>query len=377
MLGNLPSDAASSGYQADVYNWQFSGASLSVARSSIAATSVGSLAFFAGGRLQNDSYTDVVDIYDRSTNKWSVSHLSMTRSLVSAGSIAGRYAVFAGGFDSSFQPLDIVDVYDVKTRKWSVIRLSMPRAAPKIMDLGHVTAIIGGLSGDLQYLSKTVDYVDAHFEISTGSLGVEYPQFGLAIADATRSGSGLYTSGYQNNRPGERFNDFEASNQTIVFTADSSAVSFATGPVFPYPRWGAGGGAANGIFAVGGGYVYSDSDTGTLTTIVDRVDIYDAASGKWCDKTLHLSVPRDYPLVQTVGDYVLFFSGTEESKDFDILDTRSKQFITNPQHRPSLYTLRSNAAATTVDDCLVIVAGGLVYQGHNATSSVEMFNACK
>ncbi|KAJ2397096.1 hypothetical protein GGF41_008501 [Coemansia sp. RSA 2531] len=82
-------------------------------------------------------------------------------------------------------------------------------------------------------------------------------------------------------------------------------------------------------------------------------------------------------MVQAVGDYIVFAGGSDTSKDFDILDTRSGAFIQGAQHRPALYTLRTNAAAVTIDDCLMIVAGGLVNQSRNATASVEMFNACR
>ncbi|KAJ2785503.1 hypothetical protein GGI15_001897 [Coemansia interrupta] len=365
------------GYIEDPRGWKFSGGMLTVPRSRIAATSVGQLAFFAGGLLENGTYTDTVDIYNKQTNKWSVAHLSSGRSSIGAGSIAGRYAIFAGGLDDSFKPMSIVDVFDAETSKWSTIDLRTPRGSPQIINLGSTTAIVGGLSGDLQYLSNAVDYVDAGLDITNATLQLRYPQFGVAISDKA-GGVGLFTAGYQNNDPGNRFNDFEASNQTTVFSITSnSSASFVSDQKFPYPRWGAGGAAANGVFAVGGGHVFGDTSTGSQTTVVDRVDIYSAATGQWSGRPLELSVPRDYPLVQAVGDYIVFVSGTDQSKDFDILDTRSGAFVDNLNHKPALYTLRSDAAATTIDNCMFIVAGGLVYQGRNATASVEMFNACK
>ncbi|KAI9503359.1 hypothetical protein BX070DRAFT_235051 [Coemansia spiralis] len=360
----------------NAHSWEFSGAMLSLPRSSIAAASVGHMAFFAGGRLQNDTYTDVVDVFDRRTGKWSVSHLSMARSEIGAGSVSGRYAIFAGGLDSTFKPLSLVDVYDTKTNKWTTIHLDTPRGSPRIMDLGSVTAIVGGLSGDLQYLSKAVEYMGTSLDSAASSLQTEYPQFGVAVADKT-SGVGIYTSGYQNDRPGDRFNDFEQSNQTSIFTVSGSSASIKVGLPFPSPRWGAGGATANGLFAFGGGHVFSSGDSEPSTTVVDRVDLYDAKTGQWSSNPLSLSVPRDYPLVQAVGDYIVFAGGTDESKDLDILDTRTGSFVEDLQHRPALHTLRTNAAAVTIDNCLLIIAGGLVYQGANATASVEMFNACR
>ncbi|KAJ1797606.1 hypothetical protein LPJ56_006949, partial [Coemansia sp. RSA 2599] len=328
----------------------------------------------------DSSYSDVVDIYNRSANAWSTARLSVGRSSIGAGSLAGRYALFAGGLDDSFKPMTIVDVFDTHTGEWSALDLHTPRGSPRIIDLGSAAAIVGGLSGDLQYLSKAVDYVDADLQMANATLDVDYPQFGLAIAD-TAGGVGLLTSGYQNNRPGDRFNDFQQSNQTTVFSisqdGSTPAISAAPGQPFPYPRWGAGGAAVNGVFAVGGGHLFGDASSQEPTTVVDRVDIYSSQSGQWSSTPLKLSTPRDYPLAQAVGDYIVFVGGTDQSKDFDILDTRSGAFVTGLGHRPALYTLRTDAAATTVDDCLLIVAGGLVYQGRNATASVEMFDACK
>ncbi|KAJ2023766.1 hypothetical protein IWW57_003995 [Coemansia sp. S610] len=364
------------GYLSDATSWKFAGAMLSVPRSSIAATSVGHLALFAGGRLQNNSYSDVVDIFNRQTNKWTTARLSVARSEIGAGSLAGRYALFAGGFDSSFRPMSLVDVYDTETAQWSTISLNTPRGAPRLLDLGETTAIIGGLSGDLQYLSRAVDYVSADLKISNATIPSAYPQFGVAVSDRD-CGIGLFTSGYQNNKPGERFNDFQPSNQSTLFVANDSSASFSQAPAFPSPRWGAGGAASNGLFAIGGGHLFGDGTTEPLTTVLDRVDLFSASTGQWSSTPLKLSVPRDYPMVQAIGDYIVFVGGSDVSKDFDILDTQSGSFIQGLKHRPALYTLRTDAAAVTIDDCLMIIAGGLVNQGRNATASVELFDACR
>ncbi|KAJ2545465.1 hypothetical protein IWW35_005280, partial [Coemansia sp. RSA 1878] len=159
------SGLAAPGVIDDIYDWVFSGAMLSEPRSSVAATSVGNIALFAGGRLQNGSYSDVVDIYNRKSKTWTVSRLSVARSEIGAGSVGNRYALFAGGFDSSFKPMTLVDVFDAQTGQWSQIQLNTPRAAPRLLDLGSVVAVVGGLSGDLQYLSKAVDYVDANLTV--------------------------------------------------------------------------------------------------------------------------------------------------------------------------------------------------------------------
>jgi hypothetical protein len=73
------------------------------------ATSVGGFALFAGG-----SYSNIVDIYNINTGKWSNATLSQTRTLGGAATV-GKYAVFAGGLSPDF------DVWDSETQSWSVV----------------------------------------------------------------------------------------------------------------------------------------------------------------------------------------------------------------------------------------------------------------
>ena len=56
---------------------------------------VGQLAFFAGGQNHAGNKSDVVDIFDSVTHKWSVAKLSVGRSMLAA-SAAGPFAIFAG-----------------------------------------------------------------------------------------------------------------------------------------------------------------------------------------------------------------------------------------------------------------------------------------
>ena len=55
--------------------------SLSVARISLAATSIGDVVYFAGGLTNTGGgVSSLIDIYDSSTNKWTTSSLSVPRS---------------------------------------------------------------------------------------------------------------------------------------------------------------------------------------------------------------------------------------------------------------------------------------------------------
>ncbi len=84
----------------------WSTAQLSVARSHLAATSVGNLAIFAGGLVYyyptgsvspSSTESDVVDLYNSATGTWSTARLSVARYNLAATSV-GNLAFFAGGY---------------------------------------------------------------------------------------------------------------------------------------------------------------------------------------------------------------------------------------------------------------------------------------
>jgi hypothetical protein len=75
----------------------WSTAQLSEGRAYLAATSVGSLAMFAGGMSSKTSFaSSTVDIYDVATGLWSTAQLSVARFGLSATSTQ-TLALFAGG----------------------------------------------------------------------------------------------------------------------------------------------------------------------------------------------------------------------------------------------------------------------------------------
>ena len=354
------------GFNSNVDQWKIGEYLLSIPRSRIAATSVGSKALFAGGYLESNSYTPAVDIFDHNANKWSTAKLSSARSSIGSGSFAGRYALFAGGFDDKFKPVATVDVYDALTDKWSVINLSVPRGSPGIIDLGDRAAIVGGLSVDLNYLSKAVDFIDLHMKITTSTNPVDKPQLGVPMSDLT-TGWGMVTSNYQNNNPGNKFNDFQPSSQTVLFKSDGSIF---LGPSFPAPRFHDTGAGTNGLFAVGGGTVFGNDGSSTNS---NRVDLYCQEEQSWCGE-LGLSEARPYPNTNAMGNKYIVFAGGDNSKAFDILDTSSRKWVEHSSNI-QLRTQRIDASSTVVNNCLLLVAGGVV-SGQQSTASVELFNAC-
>ncbi|TMI61308.1 MAG: hypothetical protein E6H07_19800 [Bacteroidetes bacterium] len=120
-------------YDAATNSWSV--ASLSEPRGYISATTIGNKVFFAGGywieSFATFHYSNKVDIYDLSTNTWSTATLSEGRTSISAVAINNK-VYFAGGETGLWtigghQLFDKIDVYDLTTNSWSVSTLDEPK----------------------------------------------------------------------------------------------------------------------------------------------------------------------------------------------------------------------------------------------------------
>jgi hypothetical protein len=132
---------------------------LSNSRGDISVASVGNKIFFAGGvnwdnyqSLQWNGSSDNVDIYDVSSNAWSVAHLSKARENICAVAI-GNKVIFAGGTYFTKNPTignpvgnasDVVDIYDLSTDSWSVAKLSVARTEISAVVIGNNVYFAGG-----------------------------------------------------------------------------------------------------------------------------------------------------------------------------------------------------------------------------------------
>jgi hypothetical protein len=136
---------ASLGLPSDPAAW--STATLSVARTDLAATTAGNEALFAGGRNFMVPF-DVVDIYDDETGLWRTESLSEARPLRLGGAAStGSVAVFAGGqLNGSFpfQFSDVVDIYDAQSKGWSTETMSLKRGNVDMAAVGDTVLIAGG-----------------------------------------------------------------------------------------------------------------------------------------------------------------------------------------------------------------------------------------
>ena len=118
-------------------------AELSKARGYMTTAVLGNKIFFAGGFDQTGFGSSRVDIYDVSTNLWTTTELSRGRYLM-AGAAAGNKVLFAGGFQWANVTNDpyptIVDIYDVSTNTWSVQPLGN---RPPDASLGIAATVVG------------------------------------------------------------------------------------------------------------------------------------------------------------------------------------------------------------------------------------------
>ena len=95
--------------------------SLSVPRYGLAGASVFGFALFAGGTDASGNPSDVVDIMlpGGATPSWTTGALSQARTHLSAFTIGSR-AYFVGGEDAAGNPSDVVDIFDATTMTWSL-----------------------------------------------------------------------------------------------------------------------------------------------------------------------------------------------------------------------------------------------------------------
>lgn len=164
---------------------RWSTTNLSQARGYPAGTVVGTKAFFAGGTLGTNQFSDVVDIYDSTTGQWSTMKLPVAASFDAATTL-GSKAFFAGGTIISkhgqlVYGSDLVEIFDTRTGKWSTAKLSQGRGVLSAVTVGNVALFAGGEYDDRHgsHASNVVDiYSEKTGQWSTTTLA--QPRAGVA-----------------------------------------------------------------------------------------------------------------------------------------------------------------------------------------------------
>jgi hypothetical protein len=178
-------------YDISTNTWSI--AELCVARDDMAAIASGNKIFFGGGEVGDGTWpVDSVDIYDVTTNTWTVAHLSTAGHSIAAASV-GNKVFFAGG-DHGFNGtpgLDRakqVDIYDIATNTWSTSQLSNSKVVGHCaVTAGNKIYFSGGETwqGTNPVASNVIDiYDEASNSWSTSSLlENRLGHTGIVIAD--------------------------------------------------------------------------------------------------------------------------------------------------------------------------------------------------
>jgi hypothetical protein len=136
----------------DIYNFTsntWTTATLSQARMYASATTVGDKVLIAGGCIAMNEPSNLVDIYNASENSWTTSNLSFPRSWLGNAATVNGKAYFAGGgiFSYGFSsPSNIIDIYDESTDTWSLDYLFEPLVSHSVVSSGDYLVIAGGIN---------------------------------------------------------------------------------------------------------------------------------------------------------------------------------------------------------------------------------------
>ena len=150
----------------DVLTQTWSQAELSVPRSYIAAVATGDKVFFAGGSVHSASNLTAassrVDIYNVTTQTWSIAELSQARGEIAAA-VVGNKVFFAGGYmhlSSPGPPSSRVDIFDISTQTWSTAELTEERGAITAVTAQNKIYFAGGDLGGGMGTSNKIDIYD-------------------------------------------------------------------------------------------------------------------------------------------------------------------------------------------------------------------------
>lgn len=167
--------------------------SLPEARGFLAAVSLGNKILFSGGMNANNKPTGRVDIYDVSTGTWTTANLSVPRALFpdpAAVAINNNQAIFGcgGHFDPASDTTwnttsDVIDIYNSSTNTWSTTDLTQPLVLYALAGLQNHFIVAGGYSTSLD---KLVDKVEI-YSPTLIRVPADYPKIQTAI-DAASNG---------------------------------------------------------------------------------------------------------------------------------------------------------------------------------------------
>ena len=199
-------------HKTDVYDKSLtltSVSALGTGRYNLAAATIGTHALFGGGQKTTSTKYNIVDAYDTSLTRTTVSSaLSAAREQLSAES-TGTHALFAGGVPSSDYSA-VVDAYDKSLTRITADALSVARFDMASTSVEGYAFFAGG--GSTQYVSY--DAVDVYDESLTHTVQTALSVKRREFAGASVGNSAIFAGGHIN-----------ASSSTVYATVDAYTVA--------------------------------------------------------------------------------------------------------------------------------------------------------
>lgn len=353
---------------------------LSIARSGLAATTVGNYALFAGGAVGYFGVSDAsatgfetVDAYSANLTKTTAPSLGVKRSGLTATTV-GNYALFAGGEYSSGGSNyynNSIDVYDNTLTKMSLLSLgytTVDTSTSPPTSHRHVCAGDGMSSttiadvalfsrGFICSSSQTMD--DNIYSVTSTLVSSRLAaSFGRYYASATTAGTHAVFYGGST-----------ASNSATVINADQTSTTATIGSN-RYKFYN------NAATSVGDFAIFAGGEDNHLTSGSAKYPYVYALSASLVTSALsNLSTSKASLSATTVGELAIFAGGyssgnasTAASDTSNIIDIYDANLV-----KTSVLTLavkRGKLSATAIGD-YALFAGGYDLSNSSAVSTVE------
>ncbi|ULQ54725.1 Kelch repeat-containing protein [Flavihumibacter fluvii] len=325
--------------------------SLSMKGGLLASATAGNKIFFGGGvreifsgGIGEPGYSTRVDIYDITTNTWSIAELSQRSRQGMATAVVGNKVFFAGGGDNDNGIVTSrVDIFDVSNNSWSTAELSQGREYLAAATIGNKVFFAGGGSWDGRGYtgSNVVDiYDNATNTWSTAELSKS-----RSYLTATTVGNKVFFAGGVSGLPGPD----DGSTQIDIY--DAATNSWSTSNLQQGKYFMASIAAGNKIFWGSGVF----NENGNYQTS-DQVEIKNINTGV---SSFACMIPRYNFSAVLKDDNIVFFTGyspnstLEGGNHFEIYNTTSDTWSTG------VLNLKLSAAAIISVNNTIYVAGGM------------------
>lgn len=239
------------------------------------------LVFYAGGIDLHSKCSSLIDVFNASTNLWSVNYLSQPRYYISSSSLDNFNLVFfAGGayYIDNFNtlPSNRIDIFNANTNTWSQANLSVPRYQMTSVSLQSkgLSFFAGGVN------SKEIDVVDIYNAYNNSWTTAKLSIARDSLASTSLESQGLVFFAGGDDAYGNTYSIIDVYN---CYTNQWSISYLSQNRTFltaiTLQNYGL-------VFFAGG----KTNQFSNLNTVSNVIDVYNASSSSW--NIMYLSNPR-------------------------------------------------------------------------------------